>query len=82
MKNNIINQSEKIIKVALSFNFIILMIFLFYTSKSFFLLSTLINITLLGSFLVLEKYKDFFGAMLGSGKSANILNNALGKLNG
>lgn len=82
MKTNLEGQSKKILKVCLWMNVVLLVVLFFYSSKKLFITGTIINIILLGSYFILEKYAPLFEAMVGSRKSSRILDNALGRLNG
>ena len=60
MKNNIMDHPEKIIKVMLFFNIIILIITLFYQKFMLSRITLIVNIILCVTFIIVKKYSTFF----------------------
>ena len=80
MENNAQKRKKEIIKVLLWFNVLFLIISIFYVSKSFSLLITLVNIMFLCTFLILEKYSPVFDGLIVSNKFSKGLNKVLGEV--
>jgi len=78
---NISDKKEKIINVLLFFNLIFLITNIFYVSKPLAICFSLINITFLGSYLIIKKYSNFFGILSKTNKIANKLNDSLANYN-
>ena len=78
---NISDKKEKIINVLLFFNLIFLITNIFYVNKALVICFSLINITFLGSYLIIKKYSNFFGILSKTNKIANKLNDSLANYN-
>lgn len=72
-------KKDDIIKVLFYFNFIILIITIFYGGMGM-KLYVLINFVFLGAFLILKKYPSFFESR--KSKTFKKLNNSLEKVHG
>ena len=78
---DISDKKEKIINVLFVFNLIFLVTNIFYVNKALAICFSLINITFLGSYLVVKKYSNFFGILSKTNKIANKLNDSLANYN-
>lgn len=81
-ENSLLSRSKDIIKVLFFLDLILLIVSLFYVSKTFLIMSLLANVILTGSYLILQKYYMLFDMMITSSKISKSLNGALGKLDG
>lgn len=79
---DLLEKSKDIIKVLFGIDILILIISIFYSAKWLLITSSLINVILLGSFLIIKKYSFMFGAMAQTQKISKGLNGILGKLYG
>lgn len=82
IESDLLSRSKDIIKVLFFLDLGLLLLGIFQSSKSFLIISLVINLILLGSYLVIQKYYMFFEVMIQSQKLSKNLNAALGSLNG
>ena len=75
--NKINDTNKKIPLVQLIFNLIVLVIGLIYLNKIIFTLFMLINLILIGTNIIINKYGFLFQAIINTNKFAKRLNNRL-----
>lgn len=79
---DLLEKKNDIVKVLFVIDFFFLVMSFFYTAKLFIITIAIINVLLLGSFLIIKKYALFFGMISETNKMAKGLNGALGSLYG
>lgn len=82
MESAILSRSKDILKVTFYLDLILLVASIFYSSKTFLITSLILNIILIGAYMVIQKYHGIFDLMIQGRKMAKSLNGVFNSLNG
>ena len=82
MESIILSKSKNVLKTLFLIDICFLILSLFTSNKSLLMTSLAINVLMIGSYLVLQKYYMIFEIMIQSQKISKSLNRTLNKLNG
>ena len=77
---NLVEKSNDIIKVLFWLDLILLIVSIFWGGKGFLITSGIINVILLGSFLILKKYAYVFEGLVQAQRMFKGIVNVLDKL--
>ena len=82
MESAILSRSKDILKVTFYLDLILLIASIFYSSKSFLITTLILNLILIGSYMIIQKYYMIFDLMIQGRRLAKALNGGLNFLDG
>lgn len=80
MESYLLSRSKDILKLLFFVDLVLFIISIFVLSKSFTIISLLVNVILIGSYQIIQKYHFVFDMMIGTKSMFKGLNKTLKKL--